>query len=238
MMITTDLFLLNSAKVAEDPLSGLEHLLNPAQHRQWQQITQPHRRQEFLISRATINRLLGARLGQDPQNLQFCSGPHGKPTLAGPESDSCHFNLSHSGDWLVIAIGTRGPLGVDLELGRRPRAPLPLAQRFFTAAEYQHLAGLPSAQQRSSFYRLWSRKEAVLKAHGGGIAAGLEKVEFVPDEGWRLLNHLDGIPYRVCDWPWQGGWLSLAGGEGEVHLHQLDEYLEIMTGEPHLDKNP
>jgi 4'-phosphopantetheinyl transferase len=238
MMTTTDLFLLNATNVAQTQLSGLEPWLNALQRQQWQQIKQPRRRQEFLVSRAVLNRLLTSHLGQDPQNLHFYTGPHGKPALTGPGQDHCHFNLSHSGDWLVIAIGDQGPLGVDLELGRRARSPLPLAQRFFAAAEYQYLADLPQAEQNSAFYRLWSRKEAVLKAHGGGIAAGLDKVEFVPQQKWRLLNHLDGVDYRVHDWPWQGGWLSLAGRTSDVHLHQLDECLEIMTGQPHLDKNP
>ncbi|MFG0834679.1 4'-phosphopantetheinyl transferase family protein [Aeromonas bivalvium] len=238
MMTITDLFLLNSATLAPALLQTLESELNPVQHLQWQGVVQPHRRREFLISRVVINRLLAQRLGQDPQKLQFCSGPHGKPMLAGQGSQRCHFNLSHSGDWLAIAIGEQGPIGVDLELGRRARSPLPLAQRFFAPAEYQYLAALPKAQQAGSFYRLWSRKEAVLKAHGGGIAAGLEKVEFVPQQGWRLVNRLDGIDYRVQDWPWQGGWLSLAGSQDDVRLHRLDEQLEIVALQPHLDENP
>jgi len=107
----------------------------------------------------------------------------------------------------VLALCPQGPLGVDIELGKRRHHPLPLARRFYAQSEYEWLCALPAQEQEGAFYRLWSRKEAVLKAHGGGIAAGLEKVRFLPEEGWRLDNRLDDTPYQVQDWPFASGWL-------------------------------
>ncbi|AKA18306.1 4'-phosphopantetheinyl transferase superfamily protein [Aeromonas hydrophila] len=206
-MISVDLYLLKPANTDAYQLSLLQTLLSPEERQTWQSIGQLVRRQEYLLSRGLLRRLLAERLQCRPDSLQFCSNPHGKPTL---RDGRWQFNLSHSGDWLAIALCAAGPLGVDIEMGQRRRQILPLARRFYAQSEYEWLLALPEAEQESAFYRLWSRKEAVLKAHGAGIAAGLDKVCFVPQQAWRLDNQLDEQDYQVQDWPIGRGWLSLA----------------------------
>lgn len=112
----------------------------------------------------------------------------GRPQLWAPFArHDC--NWSHSGDGLLVALGEGMQVGIDLERHRpRPRA-LALAQRFFTAAEAQWLAGhdTPDALDLA-FQRLWCAKEAVLKAHGHGLSFGLDRLCFEQhDEGLRLL---------------------------------------------------
>ncbi|WP_421229162.1 4'-phosphopantetheinyl transferase family protein [Aeromonas jandaei] len=221
-MIATDLFLLNPALIAQESLATLPELLSADEHHIWQQMSHNLRRQEYLVSRAVLRQLLAQRLATSPSALQFSNGEHGKPQLQGGR---WHFNLSHSGSWLVLALCQQGPLGVDIELGKRRHSPLPLARRFYAQSEYEWLCALPENEQESAFYRLWSRKEAVLKAHGGGIAAGLEKVRFIPDEAWRLDNQLDELHYQVQDWPFASGWLSLAAATTAVNGYRLDERL-------------
>ena len=221
-MIATDLFLLNPALIAQESLAILPELLSADEHHIWQQMSHNSRRQEYLVSRALLRQLLAQRLATSPSALQFSNGEHGKPQL---QDGRWHFNLSHSGSWLVLALCQQGPLGVDIELGKRRHSPLPLARRFYAQREYEWLCALPENEQESAFYRLWSRKEAVLKAHGGGIAAGLEKVRFIPDEAWRLDNQLDELHYQVQDWPFASGWLSLAAATTAVNGYRLDERL-------------
>lgn len=230
-MIETDLFLLKPARVCQDLLAQLPEWLSTDEQHIWQAMTHSERRQEYLVSRALLRRLLGERLQQAATSLHFCQDAHGKPRL---HHGRWHFNLSHSGPWLVLALNRREPLGVDIELGLRRRNPLALARRFYAQSEYQWLSSLPVQEQESAFYRLWSRKEAVLKAHGGGIAAGLEKVRFVPDEGWWLDNRLDETPYRVQDWPFASGWLSLAAAATAVTFYRLDERLNCQPLNPML----
>ena len=81
---------------------------------------------------------------------------------------------------------------------------------------------------------IWPELEAVLKAHGGGIAAGLDKVCFLPQEGWRLDNRLDEHEYRVQDWPIGSGWLSLAAPTLAVNGYLLDENLKSIAINPML----
>ncbi|HVI53649.1 MAG TPA: 4'-phosphopantetheinyl transferase superfamily protein [Luteibacter sp.] len=111
-------------------------------------------------------------------------GEHGKPYFPAPFG-GLGFNWSHSGDRALFAIG-RGDegfeLGVDVERVRpRPRA-LELARRFFAADEAAMLASLPGDAQLNAFLRLWTAKEAVLKANGGGLSYGLHRVAFEIDD--------------------------------------------------------
>ncbi|ARW81217.1 4'-phosphopantetheinyl transferase family protein [Aeromonas salmonicida] len=230
-MISVDLYLLKPAQVSAAQLAMLPETLSPTERQQWQEIQHPDRRQEFLVSRSLLRCLLAARLQCQASELLFCTHLHGKPALSDPR---WQFNQSHSGDWLVIALCATGQLGVDIEMGRRRRQTLPLARRFYATSEYEWLAALPAEEQDSAFYRLWSRKEAVLKAHGGGIAAGLDKVCFLPQEGWRLDNRLDEHEYWVQDWPIGSGWLSLAAPTLAVNGYLLDENLKSTVINPML----
>jgi 4'-phosphopantetheinyl transferase len=89
-------------------------------------------------------------------------------------------------------------------------------------------------EQHSAFYRLWSRKEAVLKAHGDGISAGLDKICFLPEQAWQLNNHLDNRHYEIRDWPAGSGWLSLAAPTRRVDAHLLDARLNSIPLDPML----
>ncbi len=108
--------------------------------------------------------------------------PHLDTAFAGTD-----VNWSHSGEHLLVALGNGVRIGADLELLRpRPRA-MVLAERFFTPSEARALHALPDATRETAFVRLWCAKEAVLKAHGRGIAFGLERLEFVHGgDAWRL----------------------------------------------------
>lgn len=89
----------------------------------------------------------------------------GKPVFPG-NSGIC-FNISHSGSYVVLAFGDR-ELGVDVECVGQ--ANLKVAKRFFTGREYDHLMELGEAEQRDAFYRIWTGKEAVVKAAGCGLS--------------------------------------------------------------------
>src|SRR5690606_23887146 len=111
---------------------------------------------------------------------------HGRPHL-DPRHGGFDVNWSHSGEQLLVALGEGVQVGADLEFLRpRPRA-MVLADRFFTTGEARALRARPDDMREAAFVRLWCAKEAVRKAHGRGIAFGLEKLEFVPDgDNWRL----------------------------------------------------
>lgn len=144
---------------------------------------------------------------------------HGRPQLA-PSARAHDANWSHSGEQLLVALAQDARVGADIEwLRPRPNA-MTLARRFFTAGEADALAALPHDQAERWFVRLWCAKEAVLKAHGRGIAFGLERLEFSRDgEGWRL---------SACD--------PALGAPEEWHLHAFapaPDYLATLAWRPH-----
>ena len=122
--------------------------------------------------------LLAAYAG--PGAPAVARGEHGKPHFPGPFG-KLGFNWSHSGGRALFAIGCGGEgfeVGVDIERVRpRPRA-LELAARFFAPDETAALAALPEERLLHGFLRFWTAKEAVLKANGGGLSYGLERVSF------------------------------------------------------------
>lgn len=143
---------------------------------------------------------LAAALGVAPDALNLGREPRGRPRL-GPPQAGFDCSWSHSGDGLLIALGEGVELGVDCERQRpRPRA-LDVAQRYFTAAEHDWLAGSATGDARDrAFLRLWCAKEAVLKAHGHGLSFGLEKLRFVESGNALVLEECDPRLGAARDW--------------------------------------
>ncbi|HET7063349.1 MAG TPA: 4'-phosphopantetheinyl transferase superfamily protein [Rudaea sp.] len=128
-----------------------------------------------------VRGLLAAYLDCAPDAVRLRLGEHGKPFLDGPflaGSRAFDFNVSHSGGALIVAIARGQALGVDIETQRRRRPVLDLARRFFAADEASALASLDEPRRQIAFLRLWSCKEAVVKALGIGIGFGLARVQF------------------------------------------------------------
>lgn len=121
---------------------------------------------------------LAERVGIAADALPLARDARNRPRLHG-ELGGLDVNWSHSGGWLLLAYARGVRVGVDVEsLARaRPRV-LELAARWFHADEHAALAALPPDARQHAFLRLWCAKEAVLKAHGAGLAFGLHRLRF------------------------------------------------------------
>jgi len=138
--------------------------------------------ERFLVARAALRQLLGHWLEKPPAAVAIEAGPHGKPCCAGaPE-----FNLSHSGDLILLAFHGSGAVGVDVEQARPDLDWRPIACRVFPPAEAAALASLPAGEQPGAFLRAWCRLEARLKARGEGLA-GLERLR-QPEPGGAIAG--------------------------------------------------
>ncbi|MBB5343275.1 4'-phosphopantetheinyl transferase family protein [Tunturibacter empetritectus] len=128
----------------------------------------------FSIGRACLRILLGNASGLDPRSLPISTGVHGKPELSPINGDSIAFNVAHSEDTILIALTRTGAVGVDVEYFDRSTDIMEVAQYNFTSGENQYLAAIADPHSRiKTFYRYWTRKEAVLKADGRGLIASL-----------------------------------------------------------------
>lgn len=151
-------------------------------------------RARFMLTRAALRRLLAEASGLAPQHLAFSLGPFGKPILIG--RDDLHFNVSHSSALALIGLSSTRPIGVDIELMRENIDELALAEAFFCDDEHRFIEKLQGAAQLEAFYKIWTCKEAVLKAFGVGITAYLKDflVQLSP-------GRLDIRPQRNCFTP-------------------------------------
>jgi 4'-phosphopantetheinyl transferase len=122
----------------------------------------------FAAARYALRCVLGRYVSRAPQSLVFRYGAHGRPALEG--AAGLDFNLSHSGDFAVIAVAERARAGVDLQKLDRARDHSRIASRFFASAERDALAELEGESRVQAFYRTWACKEAYLKALGTSIA--------------------------------------------------------------------
>lgn len=131
-------------------------------------------RDRYRAGRGALRRWVGAVLGVEAAQVVLHEGAHGKPFVDG---GAVFFNLSHSGDWIVVAVADV-EVGVDVELARLDVDVLEIAPTVFTPAERAALGLLTDeTARRCAFYRLWARKEAVLKAWGTGFSLDSKRVE-------------------------------------------------------------
>ncbi len=170
-------------------------------------------RWRFVLARTLLRRELATIVGVEPSVLGFGVGERGKPHLAEPETAaSPRFNLSHSGDFVVLVVG-EVEVGVDVENLRPVANAERLAQRFFSPAERRAVFSLDGGERDHAFLRIWTQKEAYLKATGIGVGMPLCGVETEPDpqapprliaiggdtgEASRWKLHAIEIPGAVC----------------------------------------
>lgn len=152
--------------------------------------------------------LLAAYLGCPGKSLQLARSDRGKPMLSGEHAESpLRFNVSHSGDWLAVAVADGVEVGIDIETERRlPRAPL-LARRFLSAREAEWIIGLDEPFRSRQFLRQWTARESLVKAQGCGLAGCLREMELdwqppairsLP-AAWAAASEMTMIPLSLPD---------------------------------------
>lgn len=123
---------------------------------------------EFLVGRALLRTALAERLNCDPRQLQFSKNEHGKPLLSVPHSN-WQFNLTHSHDWVAVALCEGASVGIDIEAYRRRNNLVGIAKRFFSKEENAQLAQCNENEWLDIFFAIWTLKEAHAKALGCGL---------------------------------------------------------------------
>jgi 4'-phosphopantetheinyl transferase len=145
-------------------------------------------RRRYIEIHARLRIVLGDALNTAPGQLRIHKAEHGKPYLA--DYPELAFNLSHTGNQMVVAIAINCDLGVDIEQCK-PRTNLAaLVDKCFAEEEKSYWQQLPEAQKTQAFYQFWTRKEAFVKATGRGIALGLKQCVINP----KNLNEFLAIP--------------------------------------------
>jgi 4'-phosphopantetheinyl transferase len=158
----------------------LEALLSCQEQQKMNRLRRSDDRQRTLLGRGVLRLVLGAWLDRDPAALRFAAGPHGKPQLLHlgastpqgklPQGKLPQFNISHSGDLILLAFHAAAPVGVDVERQQPDLDWRPIARRCLAPAQVESLLALPPAEAASAFVECWCALEAGLKARGVGLA--------------------------------------------------------------------
>jgi 4'-phosphopantetheinyl transferase len=193
-----------------EPLHYLE-LLSPEEKERADRFTIAGARRDFMVSRGMLRELLAAYLNTRPQDIVLRYGEHGKPSVSqGSGEATVRFNVSHSRGFAVFAFSLEAEVGVDVERIRTEFPGREIAERFFSEQEVAALVQLPPERSGEAFFACWTRKEAYVKARGGGLqiplrsfSVGLgesEEQQLVDERGkeWSLYPFEPGTGFAAA----------------------------------------
>jgi 4'-phosphopantetheinyl transferase len=139
-------------------------------------------RREFIAAHALLRAMLTFYLDRPAPAWRFSTDASGKPALAGEMAlPEFQFNLSHTRGLVAVAVAAHGKLGIDVEKIDRDKADFSIAETYFAASEAATLRRVPEPDRPNCFFRLWTLKEAYLKAIGTGLATPLDTFAFAFD---------------------------------------------------------
>jgi len=163
----------------------------------------PFHQIKFIAARYGLRRILARYLECLSGSVGFDYGPQGKPSLVKQHRSDFNFNLSHSGDWAIIAVSAGPDIGVDVEEVKDKDNLQQLGDYAFDKAEKRLFAAFSPTRKQRGFYRLWTAKEARLKMLGVGLG-NMNKVVmpvyehfFVPAKGYVAAFAVDHHVARI-----------------------------------------
>ncbi len=184
------------ADIRQVSKSKYEELLPDVSRERYERLLQYHQepdRVRGLVGELLILRAVKEELGLEKNQISFDSVERGKPVLHGyPEF---HFNVSHSKDLVLCAIGS-SPVGVDVQsLIIKPDR---LISKCLTEKEQAAMHNLPDGKKSEYMTTLWCRKESYMKMTGKGLALPMNLIEFDLLSNTVALLYDAGMIQEVC----------------------------------------
>jgi 4'-phosphopantetheinyl transferase len=178
----------------DEPVERISHLYSTLAEDERDRASRFHfqtDRDRYVMSRGVLRELLGRYLEKDPTQINLAYGPNGKPEIAGYGVDhSTQFNLAHSENLVLFAFTLGRPIGIDVEKIRPLKDIDGIASRYFSTQEYLTWRAFAPTNRFVGFFRLWTCKEAFIKAIGAGLSYPLDQFDIAlsPGKEARLLN--------------------------------------------------
>ena len=191
-------------------------MLDEAERKRAARFVFPRHRVQFIAAHALLRSALGRLCGMPPASWRFVAGRHGKPSAwVGATPAPISFNMSHTEGMVGLAacFGSGWPVGFDLEPLSR-NVDLGVSDRFFSSREVAWLTSQPESVRAEGFLRLWTLKEAFIKATGKGLTQNLAAFSFDPFPP--RIRFETELPEREADW-WfdqrllEGGFVAAVG---------------------------
>jgi 4'-phosphopantetheinyl transferase len=155
-------------------VADLENLLSRDELARGDRYASELLRARFISARGALRGILACYLGHTlASDIKFRYGAQGKPAIDVKDGVQVQFNLAHAEDMALLALTAEGPVGVDLERVQEQPDWLDIARRFFSSDEIKELEQCGAGERNREFFRLWTCKEAYVKARGGGLSIPL-----------------------------------------------------------------
>lgn len=179
----------------------------------------------YAITRSTLRVLLSRYIDIEPTDVTFYCNDYGKPFLGNANKD-IQFNVSHSGNYGLIAITEKSPVGVDIEKINPDFASIEIAKKYYSQTENELLNNENSKDKIKVFFNIWSRKEAYIKCFGEGLSIPLNEFSISTDSNNpTILNYHKkseyGFLYNLDIDPSYSSALMVLGKEKRIKIFKL-----------------
>lgn len=161
-------------------LEPLYALLSTREKKQSKKFFTANLRNRYIVARALLRSILAKHLGTLPQEIEFVRNRYGKPFVSGVKN--IEFNMSHSYDYVCYAITSGMSVGLDIEFYNKEKNIFNIAQSVFTNQELSLFLSLSNFERQDLFFNIWTKKEAIIKALGLGLAYPMEKVNTIENK--------------------------------------------------------
>ena len=130
-------------------------------------------RDKFILCHGCLHLVAGRYLQIDPVHVKFIQGENGKLFLASYPGEQLYFNLSHSDKYALFAFGDTKNIGIDIEFVQHVAEINLMSRSIMTDREFLIWTSFPDSLKEKLFYRIWTLKEAYVKALGLGLTKNL-----------------------------------------------------------------
>jgi 4'-phosphopantetheinyl transferase len=164
-------------------------------------------RDRYTAARALLRIILARYLATTPRDTEIVEALYGKPRVPAA---TVEFNLSHSGELVLVAVAQGRRVGVDIECERPVADAASIAERCFSSSERLLIAQAEAAARPRAFLECWTSKEAQAKAFGSGLRTSLPEIDV-----WRPTPRRH---YQIPEAQAMGSWTlqQVEAGEGFV----------------------
>ncbi len=153
------------------------------------------KRVRYLSTRGALRHLISAYTGDAAESTDIALSATGKPYLS-TANHPLNFSISHTDSWSLLAFRRCGLVGVDIEPLRKRTPVMAIARRFFTTAEQEAMCAAGTGACRSLFFRIWTRKEALVKARGSTMMHDISLVSLYSSDD-PLTIDVDGHAWII-----------------------------------------
>jgi 4'-phosphopantetheinyl transferase len=169
------IFKISTTQLKYVPADRICNSLDENESRKLESITENQFKTKYMESVFLKKAILSKYINTPISSIHFGQKKFGKPILISPKN-SVDFNVAHSNDFFVCAIADSGLIGVDVE--EIKEIDLQITLEFCCDSELEYCSAGNVIERRTNFFKLWTLKEAYVKAIGKGLSYPLKDICF------------------------------------------------------------